>query len=110
MVVIFNFFDYYLDDVEQPLWVQVLVAIFICATIFWTFLVIFGLKFFIHRISINGICSPGYNSRFQALKKSLGITKSALSIETDVEDETSHTYSRISMRHPRNYESCNIKQ
>lgn len=102
MFVIFNFSDLtnYFDDIELPLWIHIFVGVLICSSIFWMFLIVYGFKYFVYRGLINGICSSKNNARIQALKKSLGITKNTLSIETDGADETSHTYTHISMRKP----------
>lgn len=102
MIVILNRFDFinYFDDVELPLWIHIFIGVFICASILWTFLVLYGFVQFIYRNVINGVCSSKNGARIQALKSSLGITKNSLSIGTDGANEISHTYTHISMRKP----------
>lgn len=102
MFVIFEFFDLtnYFDDMELPLWIHILVGVFICTSIIWIFLVLYGFKYFDYRAFTNGICNSKNNSRIHALKKTFGITENTLSIDADGADETSHTYTHISMRKP----------
>lgn len=102
MFVIFNIFDLtnYFDDVALPLWIHIFVGVFICASIFWAFLILYGFKYFACRTFVQRICNSKNTSRIEALKNSLGITENTLSIEADGADEISHTYTHISMRKP----------
>lgn len=102
MVVILNFFEFLhcFDDVGLPLWIHIFVGIFICASALWAFLVLYGFVHFVRGSVINEISSSKSSARIEALKKSLGITASTLSIDADGTDETSHTYTHISMRKP----------
>lgn len=101
MVVILNFFDF--DAVSFPLWIQILVGVFICACTLWTILVLYGCMQFAYGFTINGTSNSKNNARIEAMKKSLGITSSTLSIEADGKHEASHMYSNISMRKPSEY-------
>lgn len=102
MIVIWNFFEFLhcFGDVGLPLWIHIFVGIFICASALWAFLVLYGFVHFVHGSVINGISSSKSIARIEALKKSLGITVNTLSIDTDGTNETSHTYTHISMRKP----------
>lgn len=102
MFVVFNIFDLtnYFEDVELPLWIPILVSIFICLTILWAILVLHGFKYIDFKAFTKRLCRPKNNSRVHAMQESLGITKNTLSIEPDGADEVRHTYTHISMRKP----------
>lgn len=100
--MILNFFHLrdYLDDEELPLWLNIFVGVFICASIFWTILILYGFGIFVYDVLINNISNSMKSSRTQTMKESFGITENTFSIEPDGTDESSHTYTQISTRKP----------